>query len=101
MTPGTKEEGRTKDDHERKLTESKASEYRAMTARLNYLTSDRPDIAFSVKELARTMSSPTEGCWERLKRLGRYLVTRPHARITFPWQNSPKVIQTYTDADWA
>ena len=62
-TPGTKEEGRTKDDNHQPLETSKASEYRAIVARMNYLAADRPDIAFAVKEAAREMSNPTNGGW--------------------------------------
>ena len=47
--------------------------YRAGVARCNYLTSDRPDIAFSVKELCRSMSSPTAADMLALKRMCRYL----------------------------
>ena len=45
-------------------------------ARANYLAQDGSDIQYAVKELSRTMSDPTVGYWEKLKRLGRYLVGR-------------------------
>ena len=79
VTPGTKEEGHLKEGCEVPLSSDWTSHYRASVARLNYLAADRPDVAFSVKELARTMSAPTSGCWEKLKRLARYLVGRPRA----------------------
>ena len=54
--------------HERKriiieelLPEHDIKLYRALVARANYLAQDRSDIQFSVKELARSMSSPTRG----------------------------------------
>ena len=75
--------------------------YRGMTARMNYLSSDRADIAYAIKELARSMSAPTKGCWERLKRLGRYLVGKPRAVVNFNWQKIPTKLTAYTDADWA
>ena len=65
------------------------------------LTTDRADLAFAVKELARTMSKPTSVCWEKLKRLGRYLVGKPRAILRFIWQEMPRKINIYTDADWA
>jgi len=101
VTPGTKDEGTTKADCEKPLEGHKASEYRAHTARLNYLTTDRPDIAFSVKELARTMSAPTNGCWDKLKRLARYLLHAPRMILKFDFQKFPDKMKTYTDADWA
>ena len=47
--------------------------YRAVAARLNYIAPDWPDIAFAVKEAARSMSSPCEGDMRRLRMIGLYL----------------------------
>ena len=52
-TPGTKEEGSTQSDNETPLEDREASLYRAIVARCNYLSPDRPDIVHTVKELAR------------------------------------------------
>ena len=49
VAPGTKEEGTAKEYCQDKLSPAKASEYRAIAARLNYLSPDRRDIRFSVK----------------------------------------------------
>ena len=76
-TPGTATEGRTKDDYNDPLDAGDETRYRALVARANYLTPDRADIAFAVKEQAKAMSKPTVGDWERLKRLGRYLKGKP------------------------
>ncbi len=53
--------------------------YRALVVCGIYLA-HRSDIAYFFKKLSRGMSKPTVGDWERLKRLGRYLVeeTRSH-----------------------
>ena len=59
--PGTKEEGRTKPVVEEQLSAEDASKYRALVARCNHLAPDRPDIAFSVKELASQISALTSG----------------------------------------
>ena len=77
--PRTKEEGRTQPGWENKLSNIDGTKYRAMVARCNYLSPDRPDIAYIVKELARRMTYPNEGDWQKLKRLGRYL---PETKIT-------------------
>lgn len=100
-TPGTKEEGRTATDHEQPLDEEQATKYRALTARCNYLSPDRPDVAFAVQELARNMANPRRGDWTRLKRLGRYLVGSPRLQQWFEWQQAQKRVTTYTDAGWA
>merc|ERR1711884_197451 len=97
-TPGTKEEGRAKSgdqasaQYDLKLDEQKHAIYRAITARANYLSPDRPDIAFVVKELARSMSSPTAGDWERMKRLARYLKGRSRVVKKFAWQKPTDVL---------
>ena len=100
-TPETREEGRTTTDNEMKFNENDSTQYRAIVARLNYLSPDRPDISYSVKELARAMSSPSNGDWLRLKRLGRYLKGRPRLQQVFEWQLAQRTISIYIDADWA
>ena len=100
-TPGIKEEGRTQEDCDQPLSEEEASKYRALVARYNYLSPDRPDISYSVKELARYMSAPTKGNWLQLKRLGRYLKGKPRVQIKFEWQKTLGVLRTYSDADLA
>ena len=67
------------------LNSSDASVFRALAARANYLAQDRPDIQFSVKEIARRMARPTNGDWALLKRLARYLVGAPRAVAHYPW----------------
>ena len=71
-TPGCKRECDPSEENE--LDTKDATTYRALVARGNYLSQDRSDIQFAVKELCRSMSNPTEGDWTALKRLGRYLV---------------------------
>ena len=100
-TPGTKEEGRTQEDQEEPLGEKEATSYRTLVARCNYLAPDKPDIAYTVKELARSMASPRRGDWTRLKRLGRYLSGRRRVKQWFLWQPSQHKLVTYSDADWA
>ena len=98
VTPGTKEEGHAKEgdaEHmktDQELDEARKSAYRGIVARANYIAPDRPDIAYAVKELARGMSSPTQGDWCRLKRLAKYLRADPDLSINSggrtPWTKS-------------
>ena len=94
-TPGTKDEGNTTQDAEEELDESQASQYRAITARCNYISPDRLDIAYTVKELARRMSRPTKGDWQRLKRLGRYLLGQPRLQQLYKWQAPQQILKVY------
>ena len=100
-TLGAKEEGRTTADQEEPLDEEQSTRYRALTARCNCLSLDRPDVAFAVKEFARNMATPRRGDWARLKRLGRYLTGSPRLQQWFEWQLAQRTITTFTDADWA
>ena len=60
-----------------------ATSFRALAARANYLSQDRPDIAFAAKELCRETAYPTQASIERLKRLIRYLAKVPRLVIHF------------------
>ena len=73
-TPGDKNEVENLgEEGDEQLGEEQVRNYRACVARANYVTQDRTDIGFSVKELSRGMSNPTQGYLKKLKRLGRYL----------------------------
>ena len=91
--PGTKEEGTTQENSSEKLDSENASLYRALVARCNYLSPDRSDIAYIVKELARHMSDPSKGNWQQLKRFGRYLKGKPRIQQTFKWQKMPDGVE--------
>ena len=100
-TPGTKEEGTTKEDYQTPLSEREATMYRAIVARCNYLVPDRPDMAYAVKGLARSMTAPCDGDMSKLKRLGRYIKGKPRVVQWFEWQPATDTATTYSDADWA
>ena len=83
------------------LSSEQSTLYRALVARANYLAADRPDIQFAVKELARSMASPSHENWNGLKRLGRYLRGAPRLVYDFEWQEPPTCLRVFTDSDWA
>ena len=56
-----------------------ATQYRALTARANYMAQDRAELQFAVKELCRTMSAPTNDSLGKLRRSARYLSGRLRA----------------------
>ncbi len=73
-TPGGKI-GVTVEDEEGWLNEvggQEATLYRALVARGVYLSQDRSDIQYAVKELSRKMSKPIKADVEKLKHLARY-----------------------------
>ena len=64
-----------------------ATKYRALVARGNYLSQDRSDIRFAVKELARRMSKPRKTDMKGLIHLGKYLLGRPRVVNEYRYQN--------------
>ena len=53
------------------LTPVEATAYRAFSARANYLAQDRPNLAFSTKELCREFAIPNMDSFLKLKRVVR------------------------------
>ena len=75
--------------------------YRALAARCNYLSQDRPDITFSSKELCREFSIPNLNSFKKLKRLCRYLAGLPRLVYRYKWQDMPDRIDVFVDTDFA
>jgi hypothetical protein len=102
-TPGAKgraEKEEEEESVERELTQQEVSAYRSGAARANYLSLDRPDIAYATKELCRRMSCPTRKDFEPLVRVARYLKGAPRVAYRFPWQPECD-LQTFVDTDFA
>ena len=80
-----------------------ATKYRALSARGNFLAMDRVDISYSSKELCREFAQPNKKSYERLKRVGRYLVGVPRLQYTFGFSETgpAEYIEIYSDTDFA
>ncbi len=57
----------------KELESEQATRHWALATRCNYLSMDRPDMQFAVKEACREMAKPAVGAWSRLERIGQYL----------------------------
>ena len=68
------------------LDPGRAQLFRAAAARANYMSMDRPDLAFPAKELCRRMAAPVEGDIRALRRLCQYLLAEPRMVYFFRWQ---------------
>ena len=76
-----------------------------------YVTRDRPDILYTVKELSSAMSRPTHGALQKLKKLMGCLKATPDycmvletpVRGKGKWRSSELtwVLGSFTDADWS
>ena len=78
-------------DEELELDGRKA--YHSVSARLAFLASDRPDIAFASKECSRAVGKATRADLTRPKRIGRYLLHTPRAVWEFPLQNEESIVK--------
>ena len=69
--------------------------YRTLSARISYLSEDRPDLKFVSMQVCCAMAKPT------VARHGtrRYLVGKPRARCWFRWQLCGE-LEAFADADW-
>ena len=91
----------TTEDGDTELGADDARSYRAIAARLNYICPDRPDIGYAVKASARNMSKSRASDFQKLRKIGRYVVGRPRLIMRFPWQETLVRIVAFTDSDWA
>ena len=99
VTPGVKVHAHQA-QMDSELREHEHTRFRALAARANFLSADRPDIIFAAKEVCRFMAKPTELAQQALKRMGRYLRKHPRMVFSFPRQTA-STIDVYSDTDWA
>ncbi|XP_059075101.1 secreted RxLR effector protein 161-like [Cryptomeria japonica] len=81
-------------------TDFNGTVYRQMVGSLNYLTTTRPDIAYSINILTQFMAKPLESHWKAAKRVLRYLQGTIDFGIVYT--NHLNVELTgYSNSDWA
>ena len=80
---------------------SSLTHFRALAARANYLSADRPDSQFGAKEVCRFMASPTQLSVEALKRMGRFFSSHPRLVYLHPFQHIVQFCDVYADTDHA
>ncbi len=97
-TPGEKKADYVDDTP---LSKEATTMYRSCTMRLAFLAADLPHLQFCGNRLARKMSKPTQGSWNRLKRAVRYLVAHPRWVQHFVMQEPVRNLDVWTDSDWA
>ena len=87
------------------LSEEEAKRYRSAVGSAIYLSLDRRDIQYAVKEAARHMSQPRQCDMKAVKILAAYLQTHPTVgRVVTcdpPSATGEWSIELYSDSDWA
>jgi hypothetical protein len=96
-------DGTDKAEDEEELSPAEATQYRSNVARGNFMSQDRSDIQYTVKELSRGMSSPKKCDLTRLKRLARYLIKAQRVKLIFRYLTAEeaKEITVHSDTDFA
>ena len=82
------------------LDNEAATMSRALSARLLYLSMDRPEVAFAAKELCRHFAQPTKVGVDALKRAVRFVVGLPRLVWQFPFQPWIDELKVYVDTDF-
>ena len=75
--------------------------YRRAVGKVMYVGVIRPDVQFTVKELARRLAAPTGADWLRLKRLLRYLKGTQDYVLNFTGHDDSDAVDVYAGANWA
>ena len=81
-------------------TEVDPTLYRSMIGSLLYLTTSRPDIAFSVGVCARFQAAPKESHLTAVKQIIRYINGTSDYGIWYS-KDSNECLASYSDVDWA
>ena len=98
LTPVTQTRA-PEDDETDALTIDEAYCYRRCVGIGRHLVMYRPDIAFALRELGKSLSQPRAADMERLRRLARYLKSSPRLVQKFPNQERVHVLDGWCDAN--
>ncbi len=77
------------------------SKLRAVVASGNHLGQDRMDTQHAAKEISRFTPKPEEQDWRAARRLARYLKDHRKAVLEYKYQELPKKVVAWSDADFA
>ena len=84
-----------------KLNESCTKLFRAGVGIALYLSYDRTDIQFAIRELTKDMKDPNDGSMAKLHRLARYLQGTKDYGIWLERRGDIETLVVHSDTDWA
>lgn len=88
-------------DSEDVLPADQARRFRSDVMRASYLSADRPDICFAIKDASSGAAMPLVKHAKALKRFARWLKANPRMVHVFQWQGEINAVDCYSDSDWA
>ena len=99
-------------DESEKLNSKDSSSYRSIIGLCLYVSRERPDLMFTIKELASSMAAPTLTSVQRLRKLIGYMkhVGDLALRLDVPMPGQGKcfsdggttwILESFSDADWS
>lgn len=74
--------------------------YRSIVGALQYVTTTRPEICFSVNKAYQFLSQPLESHWKAVKRILRYLHDTSGQGLLLQPAVTPLTLTAFSDADW-
>jgi len=89
------------DEDVKELNGQGTGSYRAIAARGNYLSGDRSEIRYAVKDLARRMATPRDIDHMQPIHFGRYLRGKMRAVNKYGYQKQCKSVDAWSDTDHA
>ena len=93
--------GTTSTKEERPLDEEESKVYKTATGILMYVSPDRPDAQYAIRELTKDLKNPTSLSMQALIRVVRYLNGTMDYGIKFSPEGSMEALEVYSDTDWA
>ena len=87
--------------HSPPLERDQAKLYRSLVMRAQFLAQDRGDLGETVKCLTRRMAQPRECDFADLKRLGRFIKSKPRVVTYYENQALPTRLDVLCDSDHA
>ena len=91
----------TDEDDGKELDAENRACYRSWTMRASYLSQDRCELQFAVRELARRMQQPNAKNMQALKHLMRFLKGSPRCLVVCNRQPEQPFVDVFSDSDWA
>lgn len=90
-----------KDEATPKLDEERKKKYGHCVGVARFMVNQRSGCMYATRELSKKLKDPNEADWQRLLRLGRYLVGTLDYAIWLPEDEDMEWLDTRSDTDWA